>query len=1624
MSEANTQGATTLAKDILVDIFADDYTGYMKDAVTALAKAEHVRFQNLVNIPVSYVASQGTNADVWLPSVQNFVRGEGRLLTEALDHLSVGKGILQFSVFDAVLASAAVYKDYRDGENWVSELVKQAVSFGAAGYLGSLATAGLVAAGAPVTVPVLAGALVATLTAAAVNFAWDGDEGGDYWQGLEKWTPQKLAQAETAIDGYALEFKEWAIEQRENVSANIDAATATISKWLDEKIKFVNDAAEYAKQHAGELGPEIVKFWDEARSAVQDAANAALDQLSEFADDAKQAGNELWNGLVDWTKGAFGEVKENLKDFDGDFLGLFGKSLGGLDSLGTNLANSIGNVLQHLDPRDLIASNFANLIDVVKGLFQDAEQARCPIVLDLDGDGIETLGHAADVHFDHDGNGFAELSGWVAPDDGLLVFDRSGNGKIDNGGELFGNYSVVGNGKAQNGFVALGQLDSNKDKSITAADKDFSKLKVWRDADSDGVVDAGELMTLTQAGVKSLSTSYVEGTTVDKNGNQHLQIGKYTTTDGKTREMTDVWFDVNTTKTVDKNTVSVSAEIAKLPDIVGTGNVSSLQQAMAKDSSGKLVEAVEKFLSMTDSGSDTSGLVIEIIYRWAGVYDIDPESRYTYNSRGANYLGDARKLEALEAFLGEDFTGQFGEMPNGPASQAIVSTFDKLASFVSTTLAMETRVGDYVDLIKLKWNDATTSMETDVSAVVASLTARYATDRQSALVDLGRLVATLKNANAFGEDVVAQLRSKGNPGSSGFSAILANVGLDGSTIGTDGADTVTGTDGADIVLGFGGSDGINAGDGNDRIIGGSGNDILSGNDGADTYVFSRGEGKDTIRNLDNDAVGTNKDTLEFGKGISASDIDVARDGFDVVLKIKGTSDEVRIADFLVKGGTDANAIEGIKFADGTVWNIQKIVGLVGGPSIFADYLVGIGSADTINALAGNDEVHGLGGNDNIDGGDGDDVVYGEAGNDTLEGGKGDDSLWGGDGNDTLVGGVGDDYLMGGIGSDTYSFAIGWGKDTINDNSFEKLGVTKKDIISFAEGIAPSDITVWRNETNDLVFSHANEKDQIVVAYEFLRNNNVDEVRFVDGTVWDVKKITSMVGGGSKYNDYLVGDASNATMNGREGNDTIVGGDGNETLVGGVGNDFLDGSEGSDIYKFDLGWGKDIISNAENGGFQDFIVFGSSVNAADVAVRQVGLDMVLDHRNGDTITVKAHYVGSSYQIDEVRFHDGTVWDVAELSQLPQLNKAPVITSNGGGAKASVNVAEGKTPVTTLKATDANVGATLKYAIVGGADSGKFVINATTGVLAFKSATDFEEPTDSGRNNIYDVVVRVTDNGGKSDEQAIAVTVTNINEAPVIANSGGAAAATIRIAENVSEVAVMQASDADKNALTWSLSGADAKLFAIDAKTGKLTFKEAPDYEAPKDADKNNSYQVTVEASDGKLADTQSLTITVTDVKGKVVNGTSSAEKLLGTAENDTINGKGGADTLTGGNGDDRIEGGVGADILTGGVGRDTFVFASAKDSTLAVSGRDTITDFDGKAGDRIDLSRIDAKLGMVGDQGFAFTGTAGFSKKSGELRYDKMAEQTVVYGDIDGDGKADFSIHFDDSIAMSKDFFIL
>ncbi|MEH6648086.1 type VI secretion system tube protein Hcp, partial [Sulfitobacter sp.] len=295
----------------------------------------------------------------------------------------------------------------------------------------------------------------------------------------------------------------------------------------------------------------------------------------------------------------------------------------------------------------------------------------------------------------------------------------------------------------------------------------------------------------------------------------------------------------------------------------------------------------------------------------------------------------------------------------------------------------------------------------------------------------------------------------------------------------------------------------------------------------------------------------------------------------------------------------------------------------------------------------------------------------------------------------------------------------------------------------------------------------------------------------------------------------------------------------------------------------------------------------------------------------------------YQV-VVQSSDGELKDSQTLNVNVRNSLAPVISSDGGGATATVSVMENQTIVTRVMATDPDAGTALTYAIAGGVDASAFIIDQTSGLLTFKVAPDFEAPTDSDGNNVYQVIVQSSD-GEESDNQTLNVNVGN-NLAPVISSDGGGATATVSVMENQTIVTRVMATDPDAGtALTYAIAGGvDASAFIIDQTSGLLTFKVAPDFEAPTDSDGNNVYQVIVQSSDGEESDNQTLNVNVGNVAGATITGTeigdvinstrTAAGQPLPTGEDDVITGNGGNDALRGGADADTLSGGDGADMV--------------------------------------------------------------------------------------------------------------
>jgi hypothetical protein len=223
-----------------------------------------------------------------------------------------------------------------------------------------------------------------------------------------------------------------------------------------------------------------------------------------------------------------------------------------------------------------------------------------------------------------------------------------------------------------------------------------------------------------------------------------------------------------------------------------------------------------------------------------------------------------------------------------------------------------------------------------------------------------------------------------------------------------------------------------------------------------------------------------------------------------------------------------------------------------------------------------------------------------------------------------------------------------------------------------------------------------------------------------------------------------------------------------------------GVDGDDFSLFTNGVSGTAISGVSGAGATRTITVNTG--SGDGTIR-------LDLLDDDTITDLLGYVLGGTGPDNGNF-SGEEYTVDKT--------IPIITSDGGGDTASLSIPENSTAVTTVTAMDPNAADTLTYSISGGADGDKFAIDESSGALAFVIAPDYENPTDTGINNGYEVIVRVSD-GLLVDSQLIDVAVTNINETPVI-QEGDSISRTVSFSLNLT----LHATDPDGDTLTWDIA----------------------------------------------------------------------------------------------------------------------------------------------------------------------------------------------------------------------------
>ena len=753
---------------------------------------------------------------------------------------------------------------------------------------------------------------------------------------------------------------------------------------------------------------------------------------------------------------------------------------------------------------------------------KDAKNASSPIILDLNGDGIKTTGIASWRYFDHDQSGFAEMTAWADKNDGILALDLNGNGKIDDGREIFGNNTFLPDGTlAPHGYAALAQYDSNHDGKIDSHDEIWEKLRVWRDKNEDAKTGKNELHTLDELGIAAINLNAEEVSETDEAGNRVTHRATVTKTDGTTMASADVWFNVNTAQTRFLGDETVSEDIAALPNVKGFGNVPSLHVAMNKDS--KLKEMVETYLSADSEHRDA--LLPEIIYKWTGSENV------VSNSRGRHI--DARTLAALERLTGDTFLQNGRDPnPNTNAARILQDEFDKFSRYTEAKILLQkpeyANARSIMDFLidRADANDEPVNWDLFAQYLSqvnkAGQTEKVKTEYrliEESLTYSSKYKDSLQNFFAEHLEDYPELF---------FSGVIRSITgdeADNILAGSSKTDVVLGLAGDDTLEGNAGNDYLNGGLGNDKLYGGAGHDTLDGgvgndhmqggDDESDTSLFAKGHGKDNVydwaRN-DEEA-----DKLVF-KGAKAQDAVFGREGADLTIRAYGNEqDQVNIQGFFTSPSSNQHHFQfddaTLKVSDiaqktfeydstsGNGWITDDTIhGGTGNDSISGD-----DGNDTLNGNDGNDTLNGDNGDDTLNGGAGNDTLKGDNGDDTLNGGAGNDKLYGGKGHDTLVGGAGDDHMQGGdYESDTYLFAKGHGRDSVYDWS---RGTTEADTLVF-HGAKAKDAVFGRVGGDLTIRAYGNESDQVTVQSYYDRpGQNHYNLRFDDVT-YDAANIHS------------------------------------------------------------------------------------------------------------------------------------------------------------------------------------------------------------------------------------------------------------------------------------------------------------------------------------------------------------------------------------------------------------------------------------------------------------------------------------------------------------------------------------
>ncbi|WP_186159035.1 calcium-binding protein [Burkholderia gladioli] len=920
-------------------------------------------------------------------------------------------------------------------------------------------------------------------------------------------------------------------------------------------------------------------------------------------------------------------------------------------------------------------SDYAKAIAIIFG-----KSMTDPLVMDLSGDGIQLISESeSKTYFDLHGTGFAVHTGWIGPQTGFLARENE-SGTVTSISDLFGNDET-------DGFSALAALDANRDGVVDLSDPGFYDLCVWADVNGNGVSDPGELHSLQELGIVAINLE-TENSKRKVGGNLVAEAATFVKSDGSTGEIVEAYFDNNPVNSKFKGNFSLNPEVLDLPNLRGYGTLTDLSVAMSVDPA--LLGMVEKFLKgVIDDVPDLYTRVSAIVFQWAGVSGVDPDSRGRFV--------DARKLEVVEKFSGQGFGGgHAGAGKENPwnyfQANAINEAFDALLSAVGARLLLQGPLKTCFEGMSFDYysDSFIGSFDPDEAG------RRLMNSMSGEVGEYGDEIAYLTRVLSVGlgggfdgfipvfQYVFRELHLKYTV----EEAASGHVIIEGGVLGG------TATNGSISLSRDGGAYYVDGGPGVDEIYGGG---------GADTFIFNQGYGR--LRIYENQSTDLSSGTvLKLGKGLDPSTITVTTNNGDVIIR-QGT-DRITLSN--MADYPDHYGVSQIQFADGTVWTAEELVAK-------ARFINGTSENDSLDGSFHGDVFDGKGGNDEIYGGGGADTfifnqgygrlrIYENQPTDLSSGtvlklGKGldpstitvttnngdviirqgtdritlsnmadypdhygvsqiqfaDGTVWtaeelvakarfinGTSENDLLDGSFhgdvfdgkgGNDEIYGRGGTDTFIFNQGYGRLRIYEN--QSTDLSSGTVLKLGKGLDPSTVTVTTNN-GDVVIRQGTDRITLSNMTDYPDHYGVSQIQFADGTVWTAEELVAKARfiNGTSENDSLDGSFHGDVFDGKGGNDEIYGGGGADTFIFNQGygrlriyeNQPTDLSSGT-VLKLGKGLDPSTITVTTNNG--------------DVIIRQ-GTDRI-------TLSNMADYP-DHYGVSQVQFADGTIWTAEQLINL--------------------------------------------------------------------------------------------------------------------------------------------------------------------------------------------------------------------------------------------------------------------------------------------------------------------------------------------------------------------------------------